>query len=124
MSLVAMKVNCCHLKGRVPYSRELASHLYRCVIATVAIVHKTKKPQAQVFLQHKEYQLEFDVAMQTSEPEQVIVNLGLVEPPWQFLDINEQIEDFLSKEVSERRDNMLSVSLDKDYCLVVCLRII
>lgn len=122
MSVVAMRINCCHLKGSTPINESLVSHLYRCVIAAVAIVQKTKKPYAQVFLQHHEYQHEFMLAMQTVQPEHVIINLGLIEPPWQFLDINEQVDEFLTKEVSEKRDNLITLSLDSNYNLLICLR--
>lgn len=100
----------------------IIDHIYRCVIASVAIVQKIKKPTAQVFLQHREYQRAFNIAMQTVEPELVSVNLGLIEPPWQFVNTYEQIDEFLTKEVREGRDNLVTLSLDKSYNLLVCIR--
>ena len=86
-------------------------------------MHHTGKRLPDIQVDDPHYHQVFEYALNTSSPYTALEELGVVAPPFQFVEIHDLVEDFFTDRLNPYKLNFIQVGVDKAYNLVVNLRV-
>lgn len=125
MNSFILRVNCNHLKPLIEHDYlGVRDHLFRCAIASICAVNWAGLRPEHLVIEERHYHGLYQSALVLEDLKECFLHLRLDSSPYQYLEVNDYVEEFLRMKLNGRRQNYLSATIDSGHHFVVGLKLI